>query len=117
MDPAYALAYSGLADSYNMLCWWNIVAPGEGIPKAKAAARKGIDVDPTLAEVQASAAGISETDWDWNKAESGYKRALELNPNYASAHQWYAEFLAHLGKFDQALFEMKLAEQLALYQT
>jgi TolB-like protein/Tfp pilus assembly protein PilF len=111
-DPAYALAYAGLADCYNMLCWWNLVAPEEEFPKAKAAALKAIELDATLAEAHASAGGISETDWDWKTAEQEYKRALELNPNYALTHQWYGEFLAHTGQFDQALSEMKLAERL-----
>ena len=111
-DPSYALAYAGLADSYNMLCWWNVIAPQEGLPNAKAAALKAIELDATLAEAHASAAAISETDWDWKTAEREYKCALELNPNYASAHQWYAEFLAHIAQFDQALVEMKLAERL-----
>ena len=111
-DPAYALAYAGLADCYSMLCWWNIVPPEEGLPKAKAAAFNAIELDATLAEGHASAGEISETAWDWQTAEREYKCALDLNPNYALAHQWYAEFLAHIGQFEHALFEMKLAEQL-----
>jgi serine/threonine-protein kinase len=111
-DPVYALAYTGLADCYNMLCWWNIVPTREAFPKAKAAALKALALDQTLAEAHASVGGINETDWNWKTAEREYKRALELNPNYASAHQWYAEFLAHIGQFDEALAEMKLAEQL-----
>lgn len=111
-DPAYALAYAGLADCYSMLCWWNIVPPEEGLPKAKAAAFNAIELDASLAEGHASAGEISETYWDWETAEREYKCALDLNPNYALAHQWYAEFLAHIGQFEHALSEMKLAEQL-----
>jgi serine/threonine-protein kinase len=111
-DPLYALAYAGLADCYNMMCWWNIARPKEALPRARAAAERALELDDSLAEVHASMGGISETAWDWASAERSYRRALELNPNYASAHQWYAEFLAHVGNFDRALEEMKMAELL-----
>lgn len=111
-DQLYALAYSGLADCYNMMCWWNIVPVKEGYPKAKAAAQRALELDDALSEAHASMGGVSETAWNWKTAEREYKRAIELNPNYASARQWYAEFLAHIGSFDDALAEMRIAESL-----
>ncbi|HXG92117.1 MAG TPA: protein kinase [Blastocatellia bacterium] len=112
IDPVYALAYAGLADCYTMLSWWNIAAPKEVFPKAKAAAKRALEIDDSLAEAHASMGAVSETDWDWAAAEREYKRALELNANYATAHQWYAEYLAHIGNFDEAIAEIRLAEEL-----
>jgi serine/threonine-protein kinase len=111
-DTLYAMAYSGLADCYNMMCWWNITPVKEGYPKARAAAERALDLDDALAEAHASMGGVMETAWNWKTAEREYKRAIELNPNYASARQWYAEYLAHIGNFDDALAEMRIAESL-----
>lgn len=112
-DPAYALAYSGLADSYALLCDIGVVAPVEEMPKAKAAAQKAVDIDPSLAEGYTSRAFVKLAyDWDWLGAEADFKRALELNPQYPTAHQWYASYLVQMGKFERARSEIEKAQQL-----
>jgi len=112
-DPNYALAYSGLADSYALLSDIGVVKPSDDMPKAKAAAQKAINVDPTLAEAYTSRAFVKLAyDWDWLGAEADFKKALELNPKYPTAHQWYASYLIQMGKFEQAKKEIEEAHQL-----
>ena len=94
-DPNYALAYSGLADSYALLPIYGDFRPKEYFPRAKQAAQKALALDDDLAEAHASLANVFQTyEYDWANAEKEYKRALELNPNYASAHHWYGELLS-----------------------
>ena len=103
VDPQYALAYAGLADVYNLLDIWAGLPTKETFPRAKAAAEKALSIDDQLAEAHTSLAYAIQTyEWDWNAAEREYRRAIELNPNYATAHQWYAEFLTAVGRFDEA---------------
>lgn len=112
-DPNYALAYSGLADSYALLCDIGVVAPVTEMPHAKAAAQKAVDIDPTLAEGYTSRGFIKLAyDWDWLGAEADLKRGLELNPKYPTAHQWYASYLVQMGKFEAAKQEIEQAQQL-----
>ncbi|MCM3870945.1 MAG: protein kinase [Pyrinomonadaceae bacterium] len=112
-DPAYALAYSGLADSYALLCDIGVVAPVSDMPLAKAAAQRSVDIDPALAEGYTSRAFVKLAyDWDWPGAESDFRKALELNPKYPTAHQWYASYLVQMGKFDRARQEIEQAQQL-----
>jgi tetratricopeptide (TPR) repeat protein len=112
-DPNYALAYVGLADSYTMLADYDWLTPMDACSKAKAAATRALEVDDTLAEAHASLADIKRFyDWDWAGAEREYRRAIELNPNYPTAHQWYAEFLSAMGRHDEAIREMERAEEL-----
>jgi serine/threonine-protein kinase len=112
-DPSYALAYSGLADSYALLGDIGVVAPVEEMPKAKAAAQRAVDIDPTLAEGYTSRAFVKLAyDWDWTGAEADFKKALELNPRYPTAHQWYASFFVQLGDFAAARQEIEQAQQL-----
>ncbi len=112
-DPAYALAYSGLADSYALLSDIGVVKPADEMPKAKAAAQKAVDIDPSLAEAYTSRAFVKLSyDWDWLGAESDFKKALELNTKYPTAHQWYASYLMQMGKFDRAKAEIEQAYQL-----
>lgn len=112
-DPTYARAYVGLADTYSMMCSWNEVSPSEFMPKARAAALKALELDDSLPEAHASLALIVENyDWDWQTAEKEYRRAIQLNPGYASAHQWYAEYLTWEGRFDEASAESERARQL-----
>jgi serine/threonine protein kinase/tetratricopeptide (TPR) repeat protein len=112
-DPNYALAYSGLADSYALLCDIGVVAPVNEMPLAKAAAQKSVDIDPFLAEGYTSRAFVKLAyDWDWKGAESDFKKALDLNPKYPTAHQWYASYLVQMGKFDRAREEIEQAQQL-----
>jgi tetratricopeptide (TPR) repeat protein len=90
-DPGYALAYVGLADSYMLLPDFGDARPREAVPKAKAAAAKAIEIDETLAEAHAPLGYISAVyDHDWAAAEREFKRAIEVNPGYATAHHWYA---------------------------
>ena len=112
-DPSYALAYAGLADCYNLLDDWGGTAPRDSFPKARAAADKAIALDPSLAEAHVSLAMVRESyDWDWVGAEQEFKHAIELNPNYPTAHQWYGLMLATLGRFPEAEAEVKRAQQL-----
>ena len=112
-DPTYALAYSGLADSYALLSDIGVVKPSDEMLKAKAAAQKAVDIDPTLAEAYTSRAFVKLAyDWDWLGAEADFKKALELNPKYPTAHQWYASYLMQMGKFEPAKKEIEQAHQL-----
>lgn len=112
-DPNYALAYSGLADSYALLSDIGVVPPVEEMPKAKAAAQRAVDIDPVLAEGYTSRAFVKLAhDWDWAGAETDFKKAIELNPRYPTAHQWYASFLVQMGDFEAAQHEIEQAQQL-----
>jgi TolB-like protein/DNA-binding winged helix-turn-helix (wHTH) protein/Tfp pilus assembly protein PilF len=112
-DPKYALAYTGLADCYQLLAEYDATTPKEGFTKARAAATKALEIDDQLAEAHTSLAyTLSFYEWDWASAEKEFKRALELNPNYITAHQWYSEYLVAMGRFDEALDENKRALQL-----
>ncbi len=112
-DPGYALAYAGLADCYAVLGDYAYLPPAEAYPKATTAARTALQLDEALPEAHASLAFVKvQYDWDWVGAEKEYRRALELNPNYATAHQWYSEYLTALGRHDEALAEIKRARDL-----
>ena len=112
-DPNYALAYSGLADSYALQAAYSGVPAREVMPKAKAAALKALELDDKLAEAHASLGQIVEYyDYDFVTAEKEYRRAIELNPNYPSAHQWLAEHLSTIKRFDEAFVEVKRALEL-----
>jgi len=112
-DPGYALAYAGLADCYNLLSYYSVLPPKDSFPKAKAAAVKALEFDDTLAEAHTSLAlAAMAYERDWASAEKEYKRAIELNPNYPTAHQWYAEFLAAMGRSDEAISEIHRAQEL-----
>ncbi len=112
-DPHYALAHAGLADCYDLLSEYSDLSPTECYPKAKAAAIRALALDETLGEAHTSLAySLLNYDWDFRGAEREYQRAIELNPNYATAHQWYAECLMTLGRHVQALAEIKRAQQL-----
>ncbi|HEX3186966.1 MAG TPA: protein kinase [Pyrinomonadaceae bacterium] len=112
-DPNYALAYSGLADSYTLLTVYSSESPRELMPKAKQAALKALELDDKLAEAHASYGQILVYyDFDFTTAEQQYRRAIELNPNYATAHQWLAEHLSALKRRDEALAEIQRALQL-----
>ncbi|MGC1105974.1 MAG: winged helix-turn-helix domain-containing protein [Candidatus Acidiferrales bacterium] len=112
-DPSYARAYSGLADSYALTCSYNYTPPNDYIPKARAAALHALQLDNNLAEAHASLGLIAENfDWDWQTAGKEFRRAIQLDPNYPTAHQWYAEYLAWQGRFDEAFAESERARQL-----
>ncbi len=112
IDPNYALAYAGLADDYLLLGENGFVLPADAYGEAKAAALKAIEIDDTVAEAHTSLADVKAVyDWDWAGAEREFKRAIELNPNYGTAHQWYAEdILMRLGRHEEAIAEIRRAE-------
>jgi len=102
-DPAYARAYSGLADSYTTLGYLSHLPPKDVFPKADDAARKALQLDATLTEPHTSLAYVKlYYDWDWTEAEAAFRRAITLNPNYATAHHWYAIYLTAMGRFEEA---------------
>jgi TolB-like protein/DNA-binding winged helix-turn-helix (wHTH) protein/Tfp pilus assembly protein PilF len=112
-DPRYARAYAGLADSYSVMRAYNLAPQNESIRQARAAARKALELDDELAEAHTSLGLIAQIyDWDWQTAEKEYRRAIQLDHNYATAHHWYAELLAYRGRFDEAFAEIELARQL-----
>ena len=103
-DPAYALAYAGLADTYAYLSFFNVVAPREAMPKAKTAAVKGLEIDKDLAEAHVSLGYVSFTyDGDWPAAGKHFEQALALNPAYSRAHTFYPFYLSSLGRSEEAL--------------
>ena len=112
-DPSYALAYAGLADAYGLFSTYSVSSPQESYPKAKAAAKKALELDETLAEAHTSLAKVLNLDWNLAESNREFQRAIELNPNYATAHQWYGNGnLRVMGRFDEAIAEMKRAQQL-----
>jgi TolB-like protein/Tfp pilus assembly protein PilF len=113
IDPAYPLVYAGLADSYDIMGAYRILAPQDSYSRAKEAAKRSLELDPNLAEAHSSLAlARASYDWNWAEAEKEYKRAIQLNPNYATAHQWYSLFLSLQGRYDEADREMKKAAEL-----
>jgi len=112
-DSEYALAYAGLADSYITYGDWSGLSPKDAFTEAKKAAEKALEIDDLLSEAHNSLAYIKYIyEWDWPGAEKAFKHSIKLNPNYATAHQWYAEFLTMMGRFDEALIEFKRAQEL-----
>ena len=112
-DPHYARAFAGLADSYALLGAYSLVPQQDFMRKARAAALRALELDEKLPEAHTALALIVQKyDWDWPTAEKEYRRAIELNPNYVTAHHWYAEHLAFRGRFDEALVESERARQL-----
>jgi tetratricopeptide (TPR) repeat protein len=112
-DPNYSLAYAGLADCYNLLDEYGVAPAKESFPKAKAAAQKALTLDNELAEAHTSLAYcLAFYEWDWSAAEKEYRRALELNPGYATAHQWYGECLTVLGRREEGLAHLNRAQAL-----
>jgi len=110
-EPEHAQAWSGLADCYTILAPW--LPPRLGFQKAIAAARRALEMQPDLAEAHASLAfAVWYHDWDWAGSEAGFQRAIALDPRYATGHQWYAELLTSLGRFDEAIARARAAEEL-----
>lgn len=109
-DPSYALAYAGLADSYNVLGYYNYQKPRDTYPRAKAASMRALELDPSLAQAHASL-GYSRLffDWDWKGAEASFRRAIEQDPHYASAHQWFAWQQLVCGNFREMIESMRTA--------
>ncbi len=112
-DPSYAQAYAGLADTYNFLGESGYTPPQQVWQNAKSAAMQAVKLDDSLPEAHISLGLVRESyDWDWSGAESEFKRAIQLNPNNSSGHQWYGDFLTRIGRFDEARIELKKAQEL-----
>jgi eukaryotic-like serine/threonine-protein kinase len=111
-DPSYALAYTGLADSYVLLGWNSYLPPKEAFPKGKEAAMTALRLDPDLAEAHTSLAALLWLhDWQWKEAETEFKRSLELSPTYPTANHWYAEFVMTMGRHKEAIARMKKGQE------
>ena len=112
-DPNYALAHAAMAESYVLLPWYGGTSPDATFNKARAAAVRALAIDDKLAEAHTALAYVAERyDWDWVTAEREYRRALQLRPNYPTAHQWYAEYLVQMARLDEAAEEMQMALEL-----
>jgi serine/threonine-protein kinase len=112
-DPTYALAYTGLADSHALSLDYRGTPVAEGMRRAAAEARRALELDESLAEAHTSLAWVNFIyDWNWESADRGFRRAIELNPKYASARQWYAWLLLALGRIDEALAQARAAADL-----
>ncbi len=112
-DPTYAAPYAGLADTYILLNEYSDMPPQEAFVKARQAASKALEIDPGLAEANASLAMIRYCqDWDWAGAEKGFQHSIDLNPNYPTAHHWYSNLLSTQGRLDEARAEIQKAIQL-----
>lgn len=113
LDPNYAPAHAGLAGCYALYSTYEVSSPKDSFPKAKEAVLKALALDETLAEAHTSLAFVLyHYDWDWVLAEREFKRAIELNPSYSTAHHWYGEYLSAAGRFDESFAEYRVALQL-----
>jgi TolB-like protein/DNA-binding winged helix-turn-helix (wHTH) protein/Flp pilus assembly protein TadD len=115
VDPGYAQAYSGLADAYALAGGWEygVLAPQEAAPRAREAASRAVYLDPALSEAHTSLAfALDMSSRDWNGAEREFRRALDLNPGYATAHHWYGYHLMMVGRDNEGIAELKRAESL-----
>lgn len=112
-DPTYALPYAGLADAYNLMPVYGVASPADSFPRAKAAALRALELDDQLAEAHTSLAWAKMNyDWSWGEAEASFRRAIEINPSYATAHHWYSLFLSAMGRSSEALDEASRARDL-----
>ena len=112
LDPTYALAYAGLADVYSLLPQFANAPFDDSLMKAKAASLKAVELDNSLAEAHISLANVKQSLWEWSDVEAEFKRGLALNPNYATGHQWYSEYLVPRARVDEARKEIKRAQEL-----
>ena len=112
-DPTFAQPYAGLADTFSWMAFYGMLLPGEGFPRAREAAVKALQLDPNLPEAHAALGRVLHNyDWNWAAAEKKYRRAIELNPSYALAHQQYSIVLTTVGRLDEALGEARKALEL-----
>jgi len=112
-DPTYALAYAGLADCYVLLGWNSYLPPKEAFPKAKAAAKAALQLDPDLAEAHTPLAAVLWLDdWEWSKAKAEFERSLELSPTYPTANHWYAEYATTMGRHEEAMVRIRKSQDL-----
>jgi TolB-like protein/Tfp pilus assembly protein PilF len=107
-DPSYALSHAGVAESYNMLGFWGVAAPHEVSPKTKSSARKALEIESSLAEAHAALGwALFAYDWDWAAGEREFRHAIDLNPGYTTAHQWYSHLLVYEGRVAEALAQVQ----------
>jgi serine/threonine protein kinase/tetratricopeptide (TPR) repeat protein len=112
-DPAYALAYTGIADSYVLLGWNSYLPPKDAFPRGKMAALAALRLDPDLAEARTPLAAVSWLyDWQWSEAQAEFKRSLKLNPVHPTANHWFAEFLMTMGRHQEVIAAMKKSQEL-----
>lgn len=111
-DQTYALAYAGLADCYASQAWWQILPANKSLPQAKAAAEKALQIDDSLVEAHTSLGRVKSLSGDWSGAETEFMRAIARNPNDASAHHWHTLNLTAIGRLDDAMTEIRRAQQL-----
>jgi eukaryotic-like serine/threonine-protein kinase len=113
LDPNFALALAGLADSYDLLAFYGAAPPNELLPKGLNAATRALQIDDSLAEAHASLADMKyQFEWDWAGAEQEFQKAIALNRNYATAHQWYSNYLSTASRFEQSIEEIQIARRL-----
>ena len=112
LDPNFGLAWAGIAEAYVFMSSTGEMDPNEGVPKAKLAVKKALELDDSLAEAHVSQALLTMNDWDWSGADREFKRAFELNPNLAEAHLSYANLLSRFGRHEEAIAEVRRAQQI-----
>jgi serine/threonine-protein kinase len=113
LDPDFAQAYAGAADAYGLLSSYGDMQPREGLPKARSAAERAMELDEGLAEVHSAVASVSWASWDWRRAEQEFLRAIELNPSYAPAHNFYGQYLLLVkGRAKDAVIELQRTVEL-----
>jgi serine/threonine-protein kinase len=113
IQPDWALGYAALAQTNLVMASWSALPPGEAYPRARDIAQKALEIDPDLGSAWACLGGVeSEWHWDWKKADEYFRKAIELEPNNASSHQWYSEFLVTRGRFDEAIEHIDVAEKI-----
>ena len=108
-EPQYAAAYAAISQSYIVLAAWGFISYSDSNEKARIMSEKALEINNRLAEAHTALGAVYEGEWEWEEAEKEYKRSIELNPNYATGHQWYAEFLSLLGRHQKAIAEMQKA--------
>jgi tetratricopeptide (TPR) repeat protein len=111
-DPAFALAWSGLADANMLLKTYNPMPVPEALPKGKAAAQRALELDPGLGEVHASLGMVAQQEWNWEEAERQHRRSIELSPGYATAYHWYGNLLSIRGRHAEAIAALQHALEL-----
>jgi eukaryotic-like serine/threonine-protein kinase len=112
MDPSFALAYAGIAETYVLKGSYFLIPIEKAIDSVRATARKALELDETIGEAHTALASVGEWTWDWPSAEKEYKRSIELSPNFATGHQWYGEFLNAMSRGEEGLEEIRKAQEL-----
>jgi eukaryotic-like serine/threonine-protein kinase len=112
LDPSFALAYAGLAQTYVLKGSYFLLPVQKASDSVQVAARKALELDGSIGEAHTALASVAEWRWDWATVEQEYRRSIELSPNFSTAHQWYGEFLCSMGRFEEGLAELRKAQEL-----